>query len=459
MNLYKYISNFSLVAISVSGFFLLSCSNEEMISDPEGSGLLLKVGAQVMPVTMTRAYQESGPINEGTFYITYKNVDSEDDLAKVDFQNGTGTIWKDSSKQLEWTDIGYNESESLSVFYLDNVAAEGQTEDCKVDLTTSNPFVAGKFDEIEGSNDLLWGEREISINSPIVNFQMHHCMSRINVEVTLDNSIEDGPFQEIDLEHATVKITSLIHVAEKYDRLTGDLILSGSPDYKDLILVKPAQEDWKTISPANAEPGEQKIFTSCDFVLPPQELLTTDQRPRLSITVPVDGEGKTFSGMIPRVMEMQLEDGTKAPMTLSLLRGHALTIHARISPNPLEIIFMPVTVQDWVNKGTFLLGVNQAGLDNDNDIQNFIQALTSGEEEEILKFGYKDQDGKWIFNIFCDLTLNLNDVAGVLGQYGIGDFTFDMNGWEVTIEDENGDVVYLIKKAEDLVKLLINGTI
>lgn len=458
MSLHKNIGYISFLPLFLLVWLATACSADGIITESEAYSPVFKVGAQIMPVNQTRAYQASGIVNEGTYYITYKNSNSEDDFATVEFLNGTGTILK-GSKQLEWTDIGYNDSESISTFYLDNVSGENQTSDCTVSLDDSTPFVAGIFDDEEGSNDLLWAQREISRNSPVVNFQLNHCMARINVEVTLDNSLEDEPFKELDLEKdAIVKITSLVHTPIKYERLTGNLVLPENPEYKELVMVNTSEDlNWKSIE--GTDDKETVIYNTLDFVLPPQELLTNEDRPRLSITVPVGGEMKTFSGLIPRVMEMLTPDGSIIPMTLSLLRGHVITLHVRLSPDPLEIIFMPVTVQDWVNKGTFLLGVNQAGLDSENDLENFILAVNSGEEKEISKFGYKNSDGIWVFNIFCDMTFQESDISGIFKDTEIGNFTFAMHGWTVTVVGENDEIICEIGKAVDLVNFLKFGTL
>lgn len=437
-------------------FLSAACSNDMESGTRSESAPPFRIGAQIVQNNASRAYVASGPVDEGYFYITYVNLEGKNDLALVDFRGGVGAVTKDGVV-LEWPEIGLNsDSQTLSTFYLDNVPGNSFSDEGLVTFTDSyHPFDAGEFDIIEGTNDLLWGMRQISRNAPVVNFELQHCLSLLNVEVKVDEAL-DVPIEELDIENAVVKITNLQHKAEKYDRLTGKLTLPENGKYEDLTLVDKTHGWAKHMEEIN---GNTKVLTylSKDFVLPPQELLTTEERPRFTITFPgKDGkDGVTYSGMIPRTMEIQQPDGTIIPMTLSLLRGQEMTIHVRVSQDPLEIIFLPVTVVDWVSKGTFMLGVNQAGFDEASDLYGFIEALESGEPAKMERYGYQ-KDGGWIFNIFCDLTFNLSEVQNKLSEVSFP-FSFDMNNWTITVVDEESGESYEITTSDQFVNLLTKG--
>lgn len=438
----------------VTGALAVSCSQN---GEPETDSLesyQVRIGAQITPLNQTRAYQEAGQVEEGMFYLTYLNSNGEDDLARVEFFKGAGYVTK-NDKVLEWTDIGTNTTTSLSVFFLDNVPANNQTTDCMVEFNEQyHPFDAGKFDDDEGSNDLLWGMNQVARETPVVNFDLFHCMSRVNLQVTLETGT-DAPIKSMDLENAKVKITKLQLRPEKYDRKTGNLILPDREEegsVEDLWLLDDSNR-WAFVSESSEDGVEKKIFLSHDFVLPPQDLTSDENRSRLSITIPgLNGaEDVTYSGFIPRVMEKVQEDNSIVPMTLSFLRGNVLTFHVRLSPEPLEIIFLPATVADWVDKGTFIIGVKQAELDTTNFL-NFVEAFNANNESELTKYGYKDTDGVWVFNIFKDLTFKYSEISNIITVDT--PFTFALHGWTVTITDDNGETLYDIKKADTLVKLM-----
>lgn len=469
----------------LSGGMLLSCSESELMTELPLNHVALRVAAEIQGAKNTRTYQSSGVINEGTYYMSYINNQGGSQISEVVFVNGSGHISIDNDKYLEWDQIGYNSgSETTSQFFLDNVPPEKGGK--IVNFTEEyNPFVAGVLDINDGSNDLLWGERQIARNSPIVNFQLHHCMAMINVELTYEKNIE-GITENLNIEGATVSISNLLQTPKSYNRETGELSFtkieaneeaSGNPEtnqpdlseFKSMTLVD-TYFPWKSPEQSEKDGKEITIYKSKDFVLPPQELLTTDERPRLSVKIPKgDGEEITYSGVIPRAMDMTMSDGSKVPMTLSLLREYCLTLHIRLSLDPVEIIFMPVTVADWVDKGTILINADQAGINDEPGFLKFINVLkeyTPGQEDKLERFGYKDdKDGeKWKFNIFSELSFDLNDenqelkledIKGVLRDVDLPAFSFNMHNWKIYIYSEGQE--YVLTTSEELYNFLVNG--
>lgn len=450
----------SLLIVSL-GYIVTSCEQNPGNNAGPESGMPLKIGAQIKGVNSTRAYRASGPVEEGSFHMTYINTDHQICTANVEFNGGIGTVTTTEGENLEWTAIGFNrDSETISTFYLDNVKRDDNDIDHQqiIELGNDNPFKASLFDDNEGSNDLLWGTRQISRNSPIVNFELHHCMSRICLEITVENNSE-GLVKDPDVKNATAWISSLLHDPEKYDKLKGELIFPEYPVYKDLKLVNPEDPttSWEITEENNA--GQDiTIYKSKVYVLPPQELLTDEHRPRLYVSVPgKNGESPTvYSGLIPRVMEMKQDDGTIIPMNLSLLREYYLTFHVKLSLEPLEIIFMPVTVVEWIEKGTFIIGAYQSGLYNEEDMKKMIEAYNNMDEEALERLGYKDRDsGNWVFNLFKDLEIDFETLNNQLHLNDLGPISFNMHGWSIYIKKEGR--FYELKKSDQIFALLTEG--
>ena len=475
---------FNIICLLSVGLFL-SCSESELMTDPPVNNAALRIAAEIQGAKNTRGYKSSGVIEEGIYYMSYIDSQGESKISEVVFVNGSGHISIDNDKYLEWDQIGYNPGlESTSQFFLDNVPPEnGEQTGNIVNFTEDfNPFVAGVLDKDDGSNDLLWGERQIARNSPIVNFQLHHCMAMINVELTYEKEINGIP-EDLKIEEATVSISNLLKTPKSYNRETGELSFtrieaneeaSGSPEanqsdrleYESMTLVD-RNNSWKIPEKSEKDGKEIIIYKSKDFVLPPQELLTTEDRPRLSVKIPKeDGTEITYSGVIPRAMEMTMSDGSTVPMTLALLREYCLTLHIRLSLDPVEIIFMPVTVADWVDKGTILINADQAGINDEPGFLQFINILKEyvpGQEDNLERFGYKDGE-KWKFNIFSELSFDLNDenqelkledIKGVLKNIELPDFSFNMHNWKIYIYSEGQK--YVLTTSEELYNFLVNG--
>ena len=443
-NLKIKIFNGSLL-IMIMTFFSCVSDNSEI---PETKGM--ELSAYISGMSRTRAYQLSGKVMSGIYYLTYPSPVSERlyDIATVNFYDGTGVITALNGGDLTWQKIGGVTNDVT--FYMDNVPFEENDPYATViNLVGTKQYSAGLFDYENGYNDLLWGSSSFARGEMEVSFQLMHCMAMITVEITVDASAEGS--LDLDLTNSTVEITKLVQSPQSYDRTTGRFDLGERPLRSSLALVSD-QIPWK--EPIVTQ-GKTTTYNSEDFVLPPQDLEETIDRSRLKITVAnPDGTYRVFSGVIPRAMTVVYEDNSTAPLNLSLLRGHKLTIRVNMNPDKMELIFLPVTVVDWVYKGTHELNGAEAGLYEAPQLVNLLEAIRTGNEELMKHYGYQNND-QWIFDIFANLTFDYDVISGSLSSSSVN-FSFDFNDRSVTIKMSNGQMLILEGKEgeSDLVSIL-----
>lgn len=427
---------------------------------PQGEGLPVSVRAMVADALYTRGY-EPGPVTSGTYYLTYESKGSTRDnrtyaLASVNFSEsstGTATKIEQGGNHLTWDNDVVN---ATSIFRLDNVppsldkADAGEKVDTLVVFGTGdgeNPFVAGIFDEDGGSNDLLWGSKEVGYNTARISFDLHHYMSRVKVVVTAnkENSTEEG----LDLDGAEVKITLLAHTPVSYNRNNGALDLGETPDYGDLVLTGKDEDidiPWADID--ISEDGTMDVRTTKDFVLPPQVLRDKDLRPRLEIRLK---NGDFYSGILPHAMEVVDSDQKTYPAGLAFLREHILTLRTVITEEPPELSFMPVTVIEWVDKGEFSLEGHQAGVYNTADFLELVDNYKNYNEEQLERFGL-DAGDHWEFNFWG--SAEVEDANRVKGKMVPDDtskpYLFKFHGYKCTV----GNTVYSQDNRDDFVEFL-----
>ena len=442
---------------------LLSSCGENLESPASMNDEIIYISSSIARKTGTKSYQESGKVEKGEFYLTYKSNTGEDQYAigSVNFIDGTGFVTDPAGKELTWARVGYDASGSLtsSTFFLDNVPpTAGEQDNTVVSFDSWNPFVAGVFDDIDGDNDLLWGKASVERTENIVPIQLHHQMSIVRLEITVDNSKGTIP---IDLQNATVGLTNLVHTPVSYNRLTGDLDLGSAPKYSDLIMRSPEETDWNSMAQSN---GNQEIltYTTQDFVVPPQNLIEGENRPRLFISIP-QGEGnppRYFSGLLPRAMVVETGENSSVGMTLSFLKEHILTLRVTMNPDDLILEFMPVTVIEWVDKGTFLATGAQAAIFSDVDLFNLIKAYNEGNKDNIFRYGFQN-NGSWIFNIYSDLSLSFDDIFKKMPvNSSEGDYMFRLNGQYISINLSDGRVLTLTddNNGAEILKSILSGT-
>ena len=440
-------------------FMLSSCGGEALENIGEEK-VPLRISAQFAEILSSRGY-ESGPVTSGEYYLSYPNSSAKGaySLAKVYFNYlgvtpGIGIVMTQENNQdkeeLSWAEVEGNQP----TFYLDNVLPEynanNETDPMRVLFKEEdNPFIAGVFDK-DGKNDLLWGSKSVNRNTKTINFDLHHYMARLKVVVTVDETYAAD--DELSLVGATVYITNLQQTPVAYNRLDGSLELR-EDDYTSLYLVNDELNwgEFKTEVEGNepdggdsSETSEIITYLTQDFVLPPQVLQEGEGRPRLYIKLQ---NGKEFSGVIPYAMYVNdNEYPENYPMTLSFLKEHILTISTRISSEPPELVFMPVLLVEWVDKGTFDLDAHQAGIYIAQEFYNLIDFYNlnaASRDYQLQRYGsFSEIDGIpiWNFNLWSSIVLDFNQIAGrMVPDNDKPDFNFTFNGYSVFIDYNVGE--------------------
>ena len=436
-NIHKVFIRFATAVLLTAA---VGCTSESgTVADPR-EGEPVRVGAEVARQINTRGYMESGKVTDGIYYLTYPLNSGDSNVASVNFNvegstPGVGMVIVPPDKELKWIDVGG----STPTFYLDNVKAEygDEAESTLTEIVfdeEKNPFVAGRFnlEDEHPANDLLWGSSMVSHGVKTVNFDLHHYMSRVRVQVTVDreNEKEDG---DLDLEGATVSISSLVHKPYSYNRLNGTMSLGDDPLYEDLDMVT-EEIVWANIEDVNDD-GVNDIYTTADFVLPPQGLLENESRPVLTIKLQ---NGNTYSGILPHAME--IEDAAHPsggyPVALYFLKEYILTIRTVITEEPPTLAFMPVKVAEWVDKGDFTIEAHQAGIYTAEEFKKLVSYYKDNNEYQLVRYGWLNEEtDEWVFDFFHSVTLNYNDIYGCMNDRGKEqkNFSFNFNGYSVYI--------------------------
>lgn len=475
---------------------LSSCSDERFDSPWFGAddSDAIRIGAAIKPNVYSRGYIGSGTVTEGDFYLTYpfsQKYSSGDTIYTYKLADARfGTIGAESmgfvtyvnnenkTVDLKWSDISLRKgTPGSAVFYLDNVSPNlndktRNNNDNEVVFRENEeiPFQAGVFNKEQGINDLLWGTAEAQKNTKKIDFILHHCMSRLRVIINVKPRTDNGAI--VDLSHvAKVEITNLHQRPESFDRTTGNLILPLETEYEPLTLVEITDENqendgnmiWESVVDdesvtSDVETWPAKIYTSQDFVLPPQELINDSDRPTLRVTIPAKYAGLkedtdvVYEAFLPQNMYAsdngQDDEGTsnRRPMPLSFLREHILTLNATIGPPEMELQFAPVYVEDWIDMGEHSITGQQAGIYNNDDFFNFLEVYKAGNTVLLEKYGYKsgtDDKGndKWII-MFWSRSINLEreDIDGYLEGHVHEDipFSFSFNNYVLKVTGFEG---------------------
>lgn len=448
----KYII-ISITALLIAG--LTSCSSEDILEEQDGYSNFLRVSARVARNTQTRAYQDTGRVVSGKYYLSYPNTSSQYTVATVDFDKesatspGLGIVTTSAGTELKWSEIGG----SPVNFYLDNVSPEMDQTNSNGAVVTfnpnNNPFVAAPFDSIKGTNDLLWGDKTVARDTKSLSFDLHHNMSRVKVQVMVAH--EENSVGEIDLQGATVKITNLYPKTVSYDRTTGSLELDSLSGLESVTIVNPDMNgyNWaQTIRPtANID---TTTYLSPDIVLPPQALLEDENRPSLEIELP---NGDVYTGILPHAMLIASSvDGSMTyPVTLSFLKEHILTIRTVITEEPPELAFMPVYVVDWVDKGEFTEEAHQSGIYTALEFYKLIDYYKKDNQYQLVRYGYTtvppgSTQRKWVFNFWSSVVLDYDDIFGSMTPGSVDssaglpyDFEFSYNNYTIYVKYGDGD--------------------
>lgn len=468
--LYKVTSTLPIMLL----FAIFSaCSAEDMPDINPSDDAELRITAEVAQQLHSRAYQVEGYVVGGTYYLSYplNTTNNPYNVASVEFGKegmnpAIGTVTVPPDKSLKWKDVGGG---STPTFYLDNVV--GPFDDpalTKIKFSSeNNPYKAGLYDEENGTNDLLWGEVTAQRDVKTVNFDLHHNMSRVKVQVTLNKNDEYG--SDLTLDGATVEISSINQTPLSFNRLDGTLELptiAAETDeeynrvYTPLTLVKYPRSDeeegaegiikWASEGTDENDTNIIEIYTSQDFVLPPQGLLENEHRPRLTITLK---NGTKYSGILPHAME--IEGGT--PAYLYFLPEHILTIRTVITEEPPLLSFMPVWVMKWVDKGEFDLEAHQAGIYRAEEFYKLIEYYEKNNEYQLVRYGYLYTDEgsdeqRWNFDFFSGVTLEWSEIAGSMNKgddTNKKDFSFYFNNYAVYIRSRNANGIIETKRVNE----------
>ena len=453
--IYKAIG-YLLIAVVLAA--VTACSSEETTTVNSEGNSTFTVVAEVAQQLHSRAYQAEGYVREGIYYLSYPlpTTDNPYNVAWVNFNKdgttpGIGIVTVPENEELTW-DEGVGGG-ATPTFYLDNVKSELDGSDqTLIDFTeNNNPYKAAVFDSIDGTNDLLWGEQMVRRGDKTINFDLHHNMSRVRVQVTVDRTNED-PTDVLDLKGATVEISSINQTPIAYNRLDGSLELEELDEdendediykkrYAPLTLVNETigwLKSWKDETDKNKE-----TYITHSFVLPPQRLLEKGNRPRLTIKLT---NGKVYSGILPNAMLIDngTHDEPSYPVALYFLKEHILTIRTLITETPPELAFMPVWVMEWVDKKEHSVEAHQSGIYTSKEFYDLIAYYEANNEYHFTRYGeFVTEEGKWRFDFFSSVELDYDKIRGrmkpgtAVNGNKTKDFSFNFNAYTVYVKYEN----------------------
>lgn len=413
---------------------LCGCSDEVATPSDEGAGI--KVSAGVARDLFSRVAE--GDVTDGTYYLSYPAAsDNAYHLADVEFgRDGAdptiGWIQTADNKPLRWTAIGGG---ATPTFYLDNVSPElstDATDPMTVLFDDDNPYMAALYDSIKETNDLLWGDKQIGRDAGTINFDLHHCMARIVVQVTVDktNEQQEG---DLDLEGATVQITHINRRPLSFNRYDGTLTLSDEENVYGTLTFAGEGTKWSDHW-QDSENVTTYLTHSC--ILPPQGLAEDENRPRLVITLK---NGNSYSGILPHAMEIEQPIGNPTPAALYFLREHILTIRTVITEEPPGLSFMPVQVVEWVDKGHFSLEGHQSGIYTPEEFYKLLEYYEAYNEYQLPRYGrlVTSDDGTtyWQFDFWNFVELDYSEIYRKITADNSKEagFLFVSNGFTVRV--------------------------
>lgn len=445
-------NNIAVSSLSVILLMAASCAADRDIDNEPAEDAGIVVIADMAKELLTRSYQESGTVMDGRYFMTYPNNSNGYSLANVDFgvtpsNPQIGVVTVPPASQLKWLGVGGG---STPTFYLDNVSNELGNSTTVPLPAVDNPYEAAPFDMTDGTNDLLWGLKQVGRNTGTIHFDLNHMMARVRVIITADNS--NG---EIDLNGATVTLTSINQKPVAFNRLDGSLELN--PDissYTDLVIVNEG-DGW--LNDITTDDAGNLTYQTQDFVLPPQELLEDDHRPRLKITLK---NGDSYTGILPSAMLIYTDGDTNPepsyPVALSFLSQYILTIRTVVTDVPPELVFMPVWVMQWVDKGDFTIEAHQAGIYTAQEFYNLIRYYEEENEFQLQRYGYKTDNG-WVFQFFHSTTLDYNQIYGRMREKPDLPFEFNFTNFAQFVNTGTADNPELRQVTTSELWQIVNG--
>lgn len=496
----KYIKR--LLITTVLPLALASCNDDLVFDQGATSEDQIKISAWVDGTNNTRAnmpYIDNGPVDKpGKLLLQYRYNEKSNEYKDgwADFGNTEGAnigyayfMDGNTRKDLKWKHI-YGEGTSTMKFYLSNLdpavyslqTTEHLWFDKKQNGKSTNPYIAGPLDEVNGTNDLLFASLNASRSSGELHFDLKHALSLLKIVVEVYGA-DDNHF--INLDNAEVTISNLCNTVGSFRRTypTTWEYSSSFPTlsnyystYKDrktvnMVDLQDDSRSWDTVDKGiQVEDDEYKdykkaVYTSKRFVFPPQTISTSaSETPVLTVKVPTrdvtgnnNDEGfTTYSGYLPNAMFEVDEDGNiikASGQTLSLKSGYQLTITAMINSPGKELLFTPVKIEAWVNKSEHYVNSYQGGIFNIEQFYTFVEdyklAFEKGETWRLDKWGYKREDGIYVVQFWNNLKLDKAKIKDCLKGYidSSGNqkpaFTFLLNGYTITLLDgtEDGELL------------------
>lgn len=453
-------TGYLLIAIVLAA--VTACSSEETTTANSDGNSTFTVVAEVAQQLHSRAYQAEGYVREGIYYLSYPlpTTGNPYNVAWVNFNKdgttpGIGIVTVPENEELTWNEgVGGG---ATPTFYLDNVKSElgtdGSDQTRIVFTEDNNPYKAAVFDSIDGTNDLLWGEQMVRRGDKTIYFDLHHNMSRVRVQVTVDHTNED-PKDVLDLKGATVEISSINQTPIAYNRLDGSLELKELDEnennediymerYAPLTLVGEGIEEWLDSWKDETDENKETYITH-SFVLPPQRLLEKENRPRLTIKLT---NGKVYSGILPYAMLIDngTHDEPSYPVALYFLKEHILTIRTVITETPPELAFMPVWVMEWVDKKEHSVEAHQSGIYTSKEFYDLIDYYEANNEYHFTRYG-EFEEGKWRFDFFSSVELDYDKIYDKMkpgttvdgnDENKTKDFSFNFNAYTVYVKYED----------------------
>lgn len=404
----------------MGGWILNACSErDEVPSEGDGSPVCISAAVSEME---SRAGTD---VTSGHFVLSYTAAGGTA-LAGVTFEGETGFPLVENSASgtgsgtvyriLDWSDVirtGAN-----YVFTLDNVESE-LSGSISLDEDTY------KAQQEEGAtNDILWNNLSVTTQGDL-HFDLRHRMSKISVEVTRDGSSST-------LSDVTVVLKNVRDKAASFDRSTGAVTAAADIPADGVTLL----EDGG-LAGDNAETPA--------WIFPPQTF-ADNSRPVLRVEV----DGKAYEATLPPSM-INGSDGSGTPADLQFQAGRHLTIRARLTESitGTQIIFMPVQVEQWEDKGNLSIIASQIGVYDEEDYAELVETYNDDtmdaarKEARLAKYGtYDTESSQWTFVIFA----TIGDADGLAAAPKFKDNKFDM--------EFNGHTVYGVSESnrDDLIQ-------
>ncbi|MCH5237727.1 MAG: hypothetical protein J1E95_08015 [Muribaculaceae bacterium] len=382
------------------------CSDNDMEHDETDSDKAVVFGATLRELRGSRE-SDGDLIKDRSFNLLFKGESGYEE-GRVDFNSsGIGYSLRLDSDGNGFTDLvwGYVSPEETGgySFYVDNFKFpfNGSTIVKLPENPDENPYNIKVFEKDFQSNDLVWGSLENADRANIEIIDLYHVMSRFQLHLYVNNEAVGSVFTPV-----SAGITNIFRCPVSFDRITGTFGLKTDiegkiqPDEEEFMLVEP--NGWTT---KWDEKGNQ-YYASPEYILTPQEF-ASDNRPRLNITLNDGEKDRVFTGLFPPVMTVYDENNENGTLwTMSFKRGTRLILTVSVSNDMATLQFLPVYLIDWYEKlknKTFT--GTQASVGENEDFEKLFEAYESSTESEFYKWGYKENDDTWVFNIFNNIEI------------------------------------------------------